>query len=84
MKANEAPEKIYRRLEGTYIKYYDYKPAKIRYNEKEPTEYIRTDTFIEKACEWLENHNDYQRVLDNGRGVRFDMTPIYLRILANL
>ena len=22
---------------------------------------------------WLENHNDYQRVLDNGAGVRFDM-----------
>ena len=33
-----------------------------------------TDAFIEKACEWLENHNDYQRVHDNGRGVRFDMT----------
>lgn len=29
---------------------------------------------IDKACEWLENHNDYQRVLDNGRGVIFDMT----------
>ena len=37
-------------------------------------EYTRTDAFIEKACEWLENHNDYQRVLDNGRGIRFDMT----------
>ena len=23
---------------------------------------------------WLENHNGYQRVHDNGRGVRFDMT----------
>lgn len=31
-------------------------------------------TMIEKACEWLLNHNDYQRVLDNGNGVRFDMT----------
>ena len=29
---------------------------------------------IDKACEWLESHNDYQRVLDNGAGVRFDMT----------
>ena len=36
--------------------------------------YVPADAFIEKACEWLENHNDYQRVLDNGRGVRFDMT----------
>lgn len=31
-------------------------------------------TMIDKACEWLENHNDYQRVCDNGGGVRFDMT----------
>ena len=29
---------------------------------------------VELCCEWLENHNDYQRVLDNCRGVRFDMT----------
>jgi len=35
---------------------------------------VRRDVFIDKACEWLENHNDYQRVLDNGKGVRFDMT----------
>ena len=55
MKAN-APEKIYRRREGKYIKYYDYKPAKISYDEKEPTEYTRTDAFIEKACEWIMNH----------------------------
>lgn len=32
------------------------------------------ETMIEKACEWLLNHNDYQRVLDNGGAVRFDMT----------
>lgn len=42
--------------------------------DDESIEYTRTDIFIEKVCEWLENHNDYQRVLDNGRGVRFDMT----------
>ena len=29
---------------------------------------------VDKACKWLLNHNDYQRVLDNGCGVRFDMT----------
>lgn len=34
----------------------------------------KQDKLIEKACEWLENHNDYLRVLDNGKGVRFDMT----------
>ena len=57
MKANEVPERIYRRLEGKYIKYYDYKPAKISYDEKEPTEYVRTDAFIEKAKKWFETQN---------------------------
>ena len=28
---------------------------------------------VELCCEWLENHNDYQRALDNGRGIRFDI-----------
>ncbi len=51
-----APEKIYRRLEGKYIKYYDYKPAKISYDEKEPTEYTRTDAFIEKAVSYIQQH----------------------------
>ena len=36
------------------------------------------DAFIEKACEWLENHNDYQRVLDNGRAIRYDMTQLVI------
>ncbi len=31
-------------------------------------------TMLDKACEWLLNHNDYQRVLDNGCSIRFDMT----------
>lgn len=59
----EAPEKIYRRREGNYIKYYDYKPAKIRYNEKEPTEYTRTDAFIEKAQNFF-RHSHYLFNLD--------------------
>lgn len=56
MKANEAPEKIYlQQTTGSQILngiYYEYKPAKIRYDDK-ITEYTRTDAFIEKACEWL-------------------------------
>ena len=31
-------------------------------------------TMLDKVCEWLGNHNDYQRVNDNWSGVRFDMT----------
>ena len=31
-------------------------------------------TLLDNACEWLLNHNDYQRVLDNGCSIMFDMT----------
>ena len=31
-------------------------------------------TMLDKVCEWLKNHNNYQRVHDNGGAVRFDMT----------
>ena len=63
MKANEAPEKIYlHQTTGNHIlsgKYYESKPAKIRYDDK-IIEYTRTDTFIEKAAKWLrENINNY-------------------------
>ena len=57
MKASEAPKRVYLHLTtGDCIlngKYYEYKPAKIRYDDK-IIEYIRTDVFIEKACDWLE------------------------------
>lgn len=36
------------------------------------TEYVRKDDFIEKACEWLKNHNDYIDVKD-GNITYFDM-----------
>lgn len=66
----KAPERLYLSeiIYGTY-QYQVPDP-----DDKTAVEYTRTDAFIEKACEWLENHNDYQRILDNGRGVRFDMT----------
>ena len=84
MKANEAPDKIYLQVCGDCpevdcrnCKFEDLEDnitwCKDKIFEKD-VEYTRTDAFIEKACEWLENHNDYQRVLDNGRGIRFDMT----------
>ncbi len=55
----DVPDKIYR-LQTTGNRrlnsmYYKLKPAKIRYDDK-IIEYIRTDAFIEKACEWLEDH----------------------------
>jgi hypothetical protein len=58
MKAN-APEKVYLHLTtGSHIlngKYYEYKPAKIRYNDN-IIEYIRKDAFIEKAFEFFGEH----------------------------
>ena len=68
------PEKIYRRLEGTYIKYYDYKPAKIRYNEKEPTEYIRANAFIEKAEKFF---TEKFEVEDYNENIDIDGSPIF-------
>ena len=55
MKANEAPEKIYllksqdRILDGWYNK----QPIPKTF---EQVEYIRTDSFVEKACEFFEEN----------------------------
>ena len=38
-------------------------------------EYIRTDAFIEKACDWLINHNDYICGSTNGI-VKYDMKQL--------
>jgi hypothetical protein len=47
MKANEAPEKLYLLPNGliSYCRTSD-----------EDVEYTRTEAFINKACEWLENN----------------------------
>ena len=66
MKANDAPEKLYLLQHNGLVCYC--------MSNEDDIEYTRTDAFIEKVCEWLDNHSDYQRVLDNGRCVRFDMT----------
>ena len=39
------------------------------------TEYIRKDVFIEKACDWLINHNDYICGSTNGI-VKYDMKQL--------
>ena len=51
MKANEAPEKLYFGESDKGI--LDIYSTKESDNE---VEYTRTDAFIEKACEWLENN----------------------------
>jgi hypothetical protein len=60
MKAN-APVKIYiPRLEGNETFVHEWSATKFRkYFSREiaeNVEYVRTDAFIEKACEWLENN----------------------------
>ena len=55
----KAPNKIYRHQTTGNLRldsmYYEYKPAKIRYDDK-IIEYTRTDAFIEKAKKYLEEH----------------------------
>lgn len=65
MKANKAPKEIYllpddRNSNGLSICWYEapYSTGAI--------EYTRTDTFIEKACDWLREHKDYVATDDNG------------------
>lgn len=52
MKPNEAPEKIYI---PTILA-----ANTVKYKEEGSIEYIRTDAFIEKACEYMRNHIDPQ------------------------
>jgi len=51
MKANEAPEMIYI---PTILA-----ANTVRYKEKGSIEYVRTDAFIEKACEYISEHIEY-------------------------
>jgi hypothetical protein len=59
MKANEAkskfvyPDKLYARCKDNKTLDMSYAPQTMK-----AVEYIRTDAFIEKACEWLINNND--------------------------
>ena len=50
----KAPDKIYRRIEGKFIRYYDHKPAKTRYDEPNPDEYIHKDVLLEWAQRFWE------------------------------
>ena len=54
MKANEAPEKVYLSdfTDTTEAVFY----VKKDNTKKTDIEYIRTDAFIEKACEWMSTH----------------------------
>ncbi len=66
----EAPKKVYLHLTtGSRLlngKYYEYKPAKIRFDDK-IIEYIRTDAFIKKACKFISlNVTDYIDVTHKG------------------
>lgn len=70
MKPNEAPKRIYL-FENPIDNTPDDRWLSKRYC-KDDIEYTRTDAFIEKAVEWLENHNDYIGVKD-GNVTYFDM-----------
>lgn len=54
MKANEAPKKVYFTATENGHYYTEGKPF-----ERECTEYVRKDTFIEKVCEFINKANLY-------------------------
>lgn len=67
----EAPKKIY--LCPSDLAGIDYDGEWLEFPLSDNSiEYTRTDTFIEKACDWLKNHNDYIDVKD-GNITYFDM-----------
>lgn len=45
------PEKLYARTKDNITLDISYAPQTL-----EAVEYVRTDTFVEKACEWLKNN----------------------------
>lgn len=63
MKTNETPEKIYlERVLCTDVVYDNWKPQK---TISDDIEYIRTDAFIKKACDYLQK-NLWRTVLEEG------------------
>ena len=69
----KAPEKIYL-FENPIDNTPDYRWLSKR-SCNDDVEYTRTDAFIEKACEWLINHNDYICGGTNGI-VKYDMKQL--------
>ena len=59
MEANEAQEKIWL---GKYTQNLMLSDP----NSNTYVEYIRKDTFIEKACEWIKEHKEIIETEDNG------------------
>ncbi len=63
MKTNKALEKIYVDANEGWLRTFIAFTDKAKGND---IEYIRTDAFIEKACDWLEKHTFSELNLDFG------------------
>jgi hypothetical protein len=59
MKANEAPEKIY--LSAIDLEEVGHLLTEL--NDRDDVEYVRTDAFIEKACEWIREFNNHHYIM---------------------
>ena len=64
MKANEAPEKLYVKITHPISDEYT---EIIAFEDGDGIEYIRTDAFIERTCEWLK-YNLVRFVSPNNMG----------------
>ena len=64
MKANEAkskfvyPDKLYARTNDNITLDISYAPQTL-----EAVEYVRTDAFVEKACEWIREFNNHHYIM---------------------
>ena len=57
MKTNEAPEKIYAEIKHPFSEEYT---EMIAFEDGDGIEYTRTDAFIDKTCEWInDNYFEY-------------------------
>lgn len=62
MKANEAPEKIYLYPSDRAGEEYENEWGAFPWGEGS-VEYVRTDAFIEKAVEWIEEINNHHSIM---------------------
>ena len=59
MKVNKVPEKLYCCDKGNGNLFVDYRP----FPNDDNIEYIRKDTFTEKACEWIREFNNHHYIM---------------------
>jgi len=66
----ESPLKIWRKIRGVYVEYYDHYPAMVSYNEEMPEEYIRKYSLVEiinKIEQQVKISTEYDMGFEDGK-----------------